>query len=90
MKTLVISTLALAAMTSVALAGAPAANKAKATAGPTKLTAAQMDSVSAGNTINGGTNFNNFNQGQQGFGQSQCLSGCSGNAQLFGNLGFGF
>jgi hypothetical protein len=46
MKTLVVSTLALAAMTSVALAGAPAANKA--TAGPTKLTAAQMDRVSSG------------------------------------------
>jgi hypothetical protein len=49
MKTLVVSTLALAAMTSVALAGAPAANKA--TAGPTKLTAAQMDQVSAGGVV---------------------------------------
>jgi hypothetical protein len=50
MKTLVASTLALAAMTSVALAGAPAANKA--TKGPVPLTAAQMDRVSAGLEIN--------------------------------------
>jgi hypothetical protein len=71
MKTLVASTLALAAMTSMALAGAPATHQAtvagKTAKGPVPLTTAQMDQVSAGFE---------FNVGILGFGLGSCGSRC--------------
>jgi hypothetical protein len=58
MKTLVVSTLAFAAMTAIAVAGAPQASKAPTH--PVKLTSAQMDKVSAGSFINASVNTGGF------------------------------
>jgi hypothetical protein len=68
MKTFVVSTLAFAAMTAIAVAGAPQASNAPTH--PVKLTSAQMDKVAAGSYIN-----NSINLGGSTFG-SACGERC--------------
>jgi hypothetical protein len=77
MKTLVVSTLAFAAMTAIAFADAPQASKAPTH--PVKLTSAQMDKVSAGSFIN-----NSINVGVATFGAS-CGERCGARAIFFDN-----
>jgi hypothetical protein len=77
MKTLVVSTLAFAAMTAIAFAGAPQASKAPTH--PVKLTSAQMDKVSAGSEFN-----ESINIGVGSFGAA-CGERCGARAGVFVN-----